>query len=58
MLAATAETVVGIPLTVVERLNSSEVFAAIGVPLVGTRVSVRRTGVIGTKAEPVPPLPV
>ena len=41
-----------------ERLKFSEVLAEFGAPLVGTRVSVRRTGVIGTKAEPVPPLPV
>jgi hypothetical protein len=57
-LVATAVAVAGIPLAVVERLNLSEVSAEIAVPFVATRVSVRRTGVIGTNAEPVPLFPV
>ena len=59
-LVATADALAGIPLAAVARLKLSEVFAAIGVPLSGVapRVSVMRTGVIGTKYEPVPPTPV
>ena len=60
-LAATEVAVAGIALATVARLKLSEVFAAMGVPLIGVapRVSVTRTGVvIGTKAEPVPPTPV